>query len=128
MNDWKLAELLPYMTKIPGGIGQPVMAFLVNEAKWNSISEQDRKSIMEVSGEKLAAAAGQNYASSEEAAYAKLQDAGVTIEEASAALVEELKQVLAPVEAEWVTKAKKSGLSDPADVLAEFRADMAAAE
>nr|WP_246206196.1 TRAP transporter substrate-binding protein [Propylenella binzhouense] len=128
INDWKLAELLPYMTKVPGGIGQPVMAFLVNEATWNSISEEDRKAIMEVSGEKLAAAAGKNYAESEEAAYAKLKQAGVTIQDASPSLVQELKQALAPVEAEWVAKAKANGLEDPAAVLAEFRADMAEAE
>ncbi len=128
VNDWNLAELLPYMTKVPGGIGQPVMAFLINEDKWNSISEEDRKAIMEVSGEKLAAAAGENYGSSEDAAYGKLEDAGVTIEDASPELVDELKATLAPVEQEWVDKAEENGLDNAAQILADFRTELDAAE
>jgi TRAP-type transport system periplasmic protein len=126
VRDWKLGELLPYMTKVEGGIGQPVMAFLVNEAKWGSISEADRAAIMEVSGEALAQKAGQNYADSDTAAMDELTSAGMTVAEASPALMEELRSALAPVEEDWITRAKEAGLSDPAGILKQFRDDLAA--
>jgi TRAP-type transport system periplasmic protein len=126
--DWNLEALLPYMTRIPGGIGQPTMAFLINQEKWDSISEEDRSAIMKISGEALAAVAGGNYAASETAARDKLLNAGVTIEPASDQLLDELREALAPVEAQWVEAARGAGLADPAAVLEQFRADLAAAE
>ncbi|TWG92810.1 TRAP-type C4-dicarboxylate transport system substrate-binding protein [Mesorhizobium sp. J18] len=122
--DWKLGKLLPYMTRIPGGIGQPVMAILVNEQKWESISEADRKAIMDLSGEKLAAKAGENYAASEKVAYGKLEAEGVKIEDAQAGLVGELKEKLASVDQKWFESAKKAGLENPEAVLNEFRAEL----
>lgn len=126
--DWNLEALLPYMTHIPGGIGQPTMAFLINKDKWDSISEEDRAAIMEISGEALAEVAGVNYAASETAAREKLLKAGVTIEPASEELLEELRAALGPVEAAWIEAAKEAGLEDPAGVLAQFREDLAAVE
>ena len=122
--DWNMAELLPSMTEIPGGIGQPVMAFLVNEGKWNSISEADRAAIMGVSGEALAAKAGTNYAASEAAATETLAASDMTIEEASPALMDQLREALAPVEADWIERARAAGLEDPEAVLRGFRDDL----
>ncbi|MDN5925629.1 MAG: TRAP transporter substrate-binding protein [Hyphomicrobiales bacterium] len=122
--DWKLGKLLPYMTKVPGGIGQPVMAFLINEAKWDSISEADRKAITAISGEALAAKAGENYAASENEAYGKLKADGVTIEDANPELTSQLEKTLAPIDEKWVETAKQDGLDNAETILGEFRAEL----
>jgi TRAP-type C4-dicarboxylate transport system substrate-binding protein len=122
VRDWKLGDLLPYMTEVDGGIGQPVMAFLINEAKWASISEVDRAAIMSVSGEVLAHKAGSNYSESDVGALVELQENGMTVAEASPALMEELRAALAPVEADWIARAGEAGLNNAGNVLKEFRA------
>ncbi len=122
--DWKLNKVMPYMTLVKGGIGQPVMAFLVNEKKWNSISAADRDAIMAISGEKLAALAGKSYAAHELAAQQKLSADGMTIKDASPKLMAQLQEALKPLGQAWVDSAKKAGMTNPEAALAEFRADV----
>tara|TARA_R110000850_G_scaffold176655_9_gene302592 strand:+ start:929 stop:1390 length:462 start_codon:yes stop_codon:yes gene_type:complete len=50
---FRLAEVLPYTLEVPGGFYRGSFAFVMNEEKWSSISEEDRNAIMSVSGEKL---------------------------------------------------------------------------
>lgn len=121
VRDWKLGELLPYMTEVDGGIGQPVMAFLINEGKWSSISGEDRAAIMSVSGEVLAQKAGQNYGDSDAGALVELKENGMTVAKASPDLMEELRAALTPVEADWIARAEEAGLTDAAAVLKSFR-------
>ena len=122
--DWKLNKVMPYLTVVKGGIGQPVMAFLVNEKKWNSISAADRDAIMAISGEKLAALAGKSYAQHELDAQQKLSADGMTIKDASPKLMAELQQALKPMGQAWIDSAKKAGMANPEAALAEFRADI----
>jgi TRAP-type transport system periplasmic protein len=122
--DWKLNKVMPYLTVVKGGIGQPVMAFLVNEKKWNSISAADRDAIMAISGEKLAALAGKSYAQHELDAQQKLSADGMTIKDASPKLMAELQQALKPLGQAWIDSAKKAGMANPEAALAEFRADI----
>lgn len=126
--DWNLASLLPYITLVPGGIGQPTMAFLLNQDTWNRISEEDRAAINAISGEQLAALAAGNYARAEERARGRLEADGVTFEPASEAFMDELRAALAPVEQRWVEAARNAGLEDPVAVLEAFRADLREAE
>jgi TRAP-type C4-dicarboxylate transport system substrate-binding protein len=122
--DWKLNKVMPYLTVVKGGIGQPVMAFLVNEKKWNSISAADREAIMAISGEKLAALAGKSYAEHELAAQQKLSADGMTIKDASPKLMGQLQEALKPLGQAWVDSARKAGMANPEAALAEFRADI----
>jgi TRAP-type C4-dicarboxylate transport system substrate-binding protein len=122
--DWKLNKVMPYMTLVNGGIGQPVMSFLVNEKKWNSISAADRAAIMSISGEKLAKLAGKSYAEHELAAQQKLSADGMTIKEASPKLMAQLEVALKPMAQAWVDVAKKEGMANAEAALADFRADV----
>ena len=124
--DWKVQDIFKYVTVVDGGLGQSVLAVLVNEAKWNSISEEDRAAIMEISGEKLSRAVGDVYAKGEENAQKTLKEDGVTIEPASDELMAQIKSTLAPIDRAWIEKAEKAGLSDPAAVLQAFREQLAA--
>jgi len=124
VKDWNLGKALPHITLVPGGMGQPVMAFLVNEAKWNTISAADRKAIMDVSGEKLAGIAGKKYGDAELRARASLSVAGVNINDGGPALAAELQKRLMKIEQEWAVKAKEAGMADPLKALAELRASV----
>ncbi|MDN5925639.1 MAG: TRAP transporter substrate-binding protein [Hyphomicrobiales bacterium] len=122
--DWKVDKILKYVTKVPGGMGQSVLAILVNQAKWDSIDEKDRQAIMAISGEKLSRQVGEEYAKGEIAARETLLAEGVKIEDASPQLRQQIKDALAPVDQAWIEKAKSKGLDDAAAVLDDFRAQL----
>lgn len=125
-RSFKLAQLLPRMTQIPGGLSCSVVALIINDAKWNSLSAADREAIMKVSGATLARLAGKAYDQSSREATEEMQKAGATIESLSPAVTAELKQRIAPVEQAWIERARKKGLADPAATLAALRAEVAA--
>lgn len=127
--DFKVDGILKYMTLVPGGLGQSVMALLVNEEKWNAIDEKDRTAIMAISGEAMAKAAGDLFGGEEAKAIARTKaERPNEIAEAGPELVEALTTALKPVDEAWYAKAKAKGLANPEEVLAQFRADLAAGE
>jgi TRAP-type C4-dicarboxylate transport system substrate-binding protein len=125
---WKLQEFYRHFTVIPGGLGQSVMALLVNEDKWASISEQDRAAIMAISGEKLAADMGVVLYQAELSAAELLRNEGVTISDLPETVFPAIEVAFEPVDAAWVAKAQEAGLSDAREVLDNFRAEVKALE
>ncbi len=127
--DFKTADILNNFTLVPGGLGQSVMALLVNENKWNSIDEKDRQAIMDLAGAKMAKAAGELFGAKEAEAIAKKRDEDPDrIMEMSPQLTAELTERLKPVDQEWIDKAKAAGMEDPQAVLDQFRAELNKAE
>ncbi|MEQ6247562.1 TRAP transporter substrate-binding protein [Sulfitobacter sp. HNIBRBA3233] len=126
MISWKTKDIFQNVTLMPGGMGQSVIAVLMNQAKFDSLSEEDRTAIMEVSGEKLARAFGAAWQNDEDVAFADLGNLNVV--EAPEEFFNAFSEAIAPVEAEWVEKAKAAGLEDPAATLENFRALLKAAQ
>ncbi|WP_205520687.1 TRAP transporter substrate-binding protein [Propylenella binzhouense] len=122
--DWKVQDIFKYVTVVDGGLGQSVLALLVNERKWNAISEEDRAAIMEISGEKLSLAAGKVYAKGEETSRKALEEGGVTIKDASAELMTQIEKALEPIDQAWIKKAEEEGLANAGEVLKAFRAEL----
>ena len=119
MISWKTKDIFQNVTIVPGGMGQSVIAVLMNQEKFDSLSDADREAIMSVSGEKLAQAFGAAWQNDEDVA---LKDLGnLTLTEAPEAFIAEFSQAIAPVEAAWVEKAKEAGLADPAATLEKLR-------
>jgi len=114
-------DLLHYGTLIQGGIFHAVLAVVVNGDKWKSIPEADRKLVMSVSADKLARNIGVAYAAADKAGDEAMAQAKYVVEPASPALMTALKAKLAPMENEWIERAKKKGIADPAAALADFR-------
>ncbi|KQX95772.1 TRAP transporter substrate-binding protein [Variovorax sp. Root473] len=123
---FKLNELVPYATIVPGAIYNTVLVLGINEDKWKSLRAEDREAIMRISGDAFATKIGAAYAKGDRAAFDGLRKAGKSVETAPPALVAEMKKVLAPVEKDWVEKAKKKGVADPQKLLDQLRADVAA--
>ncbi len=120
--DFKVDGPLNYFTIVPGGLGQSVMTLLVNQEKWDQISEEDRAAIMEISGAKIASGAGDLFQGKEEGAIEKARtERPDEVADASPELVEALGVKFQPIFDDWVAKAKAAGLEDPQAVLDDFR-------
>ena len=119
MISWKTKDIFENVTIVPGGMGQSVIAVLMNEDKFNGLSEADQEAIMSVSGEKLAQAFGAAWQNDEDVALADLGNLNVV--DAPEQFVADFTDAIAPVEAAWVEKAKAAGLDDPAATLAKLR-------
>lgn len=123
---FKLNDLVPYATIVPGAIYNTVLVLGINESKWNSLRAEDREAIMRISGDVFASRIGAAYAKGDRAAFDGLRKAGKSVETASPALVADMKKVLVPVEQDWIAKARKKGVAEPQKLLDQLRADVAA--
>ncbi|MCV0394912.1 MAG: TRAP transporter substrate-binding protein [Rhizobiaceae bacterium] len=129
VKNMNMIDLMRHGTLIPGGLFSAALGVIVNSDTWNRISEEDRKAIDAISHEKLAMAMGTSFYNADADAEASMRAApDLELRMASDEFVAELKDAVAPLEAAWVEKAKSKGLEDPAAVLAEFRAEVQAAE
>jgi TRAP-type C4-dicarboxylate transport system substrate-binding protein len=127
MIDWKTADVFKNITPMPGGMGQSVIAVLMNQAKWDAISEADQKAITEVSGPELAALIGNTWQNDENVGGKMLEEiGGFTYNEISDEFFQNFKDAISPIEQQWIEKAKAAGLEDPAGVLAEYRKTLSA--
>lgn len=120
-----LVGLLHHGTLVPGGLFNAVLAIVINTDKWKSISAADQKAIMGVSADSAAKKFGIAYEAADQAGIDAMKEAKYINEYASPALLADLKKSLKPIEDEWIAKAKKKGIADPAAILAEFRAEAA---
>jgi len=118
--------LLKHVTLIPGGLANSVNMVAINEGVWKKISAADQKAIMAVSGEKLAHSVGAGYVKADEEALDLMRKAGYQVNKVDAAFVAKLTALLKPVEGAWIKRATEKGVPNPADLLAKFRAEIAA--
>jgi TRAP-type C4-dicarboxylate transport system substrate-binding protein len=125
---FKLTELVPYATIVPGAIYNTVLVLGINEDKWKSLSAADREAITRISGEPFAKSIGRAYANGDKAAFEIIRKNGKAAETFPAAATAEMKKVLLPIEQEWIEKAKKKGMADPQKMLDLLRSDIAAAK
>ena len=125
---FKLMDSVPYGTLIPGALYNTILTLGINEDKWKSISQADRDAITRISGETYARNVGATYVKGDLAALETMRKAGKQIDTASPAMVAEMKQILKPVEAAWIEKAKKKGVAQPEKLLEMLRAEIAAAK
>jgi TRAP-type transport system periplasmic protein len=127
--DFNLDDVLNYMTLVPGGLGQSVMMLLVNEAKWNRISEEDQAAIMDISGLDFARQAGELFGGLERAAIERAQtERPSEVKVAGPELVEAIEQAIQPVYEAWHAKAEAKGLENADAVLLSFRTTLSGRE
>lgn len=125
---FKLTDLVPYSTIVPGAIYNTVLVLGINEDKWKSLKQEDRDAISKISGDAFAANIGKAYAKGDQAAFDTLRKAGKSVETMPAPVVVEMKKLLTPIEKDWAEKVKKKGVVDPQKLIDQLRADIAAAK
>lgn len=117
-------DFLDYKTAFPDGLGGYSLSLVINRAKWEQISPEDREAISAISGEVLARKLGASFQQSVETSQAAMADAGVTVTEADEAFVAAVKEAMAPIEADWIAKANEAGV-DGAAALEMLRSEAA---
>ncbi|WP_339949753.1 TRAP transporter substrate-binding protein [uncultured Albimonas sp.] len=127
MKSFRLMEVMPYMTKVEGGLFQPALGLVMNRDAWEALSPEDQRIVLAAAGEKMAATIGSGYAANDVLAEAEmnaLETGGVI--EADPELMAALRERLAFVEKAWVEKAESLGVENAAELPGRLRDETAA--
>jgi TRAP-type transport system periplasmic protein len=127
IKSFNLEKLVPYTTRVPGGLYNVSFFFVMNEAKFDGLPEKDREAILRLSGENFAVRSGKAWDWADEQGLAAAKEAGNTITTATPRLLEEIRAATVAIEEEWIAAAKAKGI-DGALVLDELRAEVAKLE
>ena len=112
----------------PGGLYNTSFVAIMNQARYDKLSADEKKAVDGISGEPYARMFGRNWDKVDRRGIALMQANGVHVVKADAAFVADVKRKTSGLEAKWIAEAKTKGLKDPATVLAEFRAEIAKQE
>jgi len=118
---WRITEFIRHGTQLAANGYLPGSFFVVvNQDRWNTIGEADRKAIMAVSGETFARKAGRGFDEEARDALKTISEAGVKLIEPERGLLAALAQASAFIEEEWRSAARAARI-DPDAALALFR-------
>lgn len=126
-ESFKIDKIIKYATTFPGGLYNTSFVFMMNQAKYDKLSADDKKAVDAASGETAARIMGRNWDKVDRRAFALMQANNVQVTKADAKFVSDVKAKTSTLEAKWVKDAETKGLKDAAKVLAEFRSEIAKA-
>jgi TRAP-type C4-dicarboxylate transport system substrate-binding protein len=107
-DSFKIDKIIKHATQFPGGLYNTSFVFMMNPAKYNSLSA-DYKKVDRVDDQALS----------------NMQKNGVKVIKADNSFVSGVTVRINKLERDWAQAAKAKGLKDPAGTLAEFRAEIA---
>lgn len=110
------------VTEVPGGIFSPTFTYFIASETWEQISAEDQEAIRSISGEVMARRAAHMDVLNLEARDRYIAS-GRPVIMASEAFQDEMQQVWAPIEAEWVASAAARGVDGEA-ALEFYRAEL----
>lgn len=117
---FKVQSFIPNAVLVPGGVFSGAFYIIINQRKWSSLGDQDRKAIEGISGAALALKAAGVIDGLETKAQAKLAGEKIDLWRPDAAFMKNAKAAFLVVEQGWI-KAATAPNFDAAKVLAEFR-------
>ncbi|MEZ5535379.1 MAG: TRAP transporter substrate-binding protein [Thiolinea sp.] len=121
--NFRLQDVLKHHTIVDKGLYDATFFLIMNEKKWNKLSEEDQKAIDSISGAAFAERWGNAFDQQNADAEKALREAGHTFTDASPALIEKVTEIREKMIADWETAAKENGIADPKALLADFEAD-----
>lgn len=124
---FKIERALKYQTHVPKGLYNTSFYVIMNQAKWDSLSKEDRAAIDAVSGEAFARMAGKAWDAADAKGHDAIKAAGIEISEFSAEALAELKGKVAFAEKQFLEKAASRKV-DGAAALAMLKAEVAKLE
>ncbi|MBA3773158.1 MAG: TRAP transporter substrate-binding protein [Ramlibacter sp.] len=127
-ESFKIDKLIKHATFFPGGLYNTSFVFMMNQAKYDKLSADEKKAVDAISGDTAARIFGRNWDKVDRRAIALMQANGVQMVKADGKFIADVKAKTAPLEQKWVQDAEAKGLKDSAKVLAEFRSEIAKAE
>jgi TRAP-type transport system periplasmic protein len=125
VNSFKLS-MIKHATTFPGGLYNTSFVFMMNPAKYNALSAQDKAVIDKLSGERAARMFGEGWDKVDAVSREGAQTAqGVVRIKADKTFVKAVADKQDYLETKWAASASVKGLKDPKAVLAEFRSEIA---
>jgi TRAP-type C4-dicarboxylate transport system substrate-binding protein len=118
MTAFNLIDDIKYSMAVPGGIYNTTWFFVINEDKWNSLSEEDRAAIDAISGAAFAERVGKAWNDADTAAKAEIGDK-IDFYQASPEIVAAMQTAASGLEQKW-SDSLGTGFDGMA-ALAEFR-------
>ena len=125
---FRLQDVLKHHTIVDKGLYDASFFLIMNEKKWNKLSEADQKAIDAISGATAAAHWGETFNKYNASAEKTLREAGHSFNEPSAAMLEKITEIREKMLADWEVAAKEKGIVDPKAMLADYEADYKALE
>jgi TRAP-type C4-dicarboxylate transport system substrate-binding protein len=126
-ESFRIEKIIRHATTFPGGLYNTSFVLLMNPAKYDKLSADEKKAVDDASGEVAARIIGRNWDKVDRRAYALMQANNVQVVKADAKFVADIKAKTSALEAKWAKDAEAKGLKDAAKVLAEFRSEIAKA-
>jgi TRAP-type C4-dicarboxylate transport system substrate-binding protein len=124
VEGFKIDKVIKYATTFPGGLYNTAFVFMMNQAKYDSLSPDVKKAVDELSGEFAARMLGKGWDKVDRRGMAFMQAAGVQFTKADGTFVKAVKDKTDPLEETWAKAAAAKGMKDPKKQLAEFRAEI----
>lgn len=118
-----LGKLLKFNTRVPGGLFNSTFFVVINEGKWNGLSPQDRAAIEHLSGETFARLGGKAWDDTDREVAATLAESQVVMPDAK--FMDDLRDRLKGLEAQWIADARAKRAVDGAAAIAFMRAEIA---
>jgi TRAP-type transport system periplasmic protein len=118
-------SMIKHATTFPGGLYNTSFVFMMNPAKYNALSAQDKAVVDKISGETAARIFGEGWDRVDAASREVQKAQGVQRVTADKAFVKAVADKQDYLETKWAASAMVKGLKDPKKVLAEFRAEIA---
>lgn len=123
IDAFKLAKVISYGTRIPGGFMKGPILLAMNPAKFNSLSKKNQDALMRVSGEKLSRLGGAVWEGKDDVSVQNLRKAGVTVDEAAPALRNQIDGAIDSAIEKWLADVKEKRNFDARSLLAAFRTE-----
>ncbi|MEN9886272.1 MAG: hypothetical protein RL758_850 [Pseudomonadota bacterium] len=124
---FRIDKIIKHTTSFDGGLYNISFVMMMNKAKYDKLSAEEKKAVDAISGENVARMFGRGWDKVDRLAYATMQANGITVTKADAKFIADVKARTAPLEQKWAKDAEAKGLKNAAKVLAEFRAEIAKA-
>jgi TRAP-type C4-dicarboxylate transport system substrate-binding protein len=97
----------------------------MNKAKFASLPPAHKAALAQVTGEPMAVHMGKTWDDADRVSAAELAKSNNAVTAFPAPLAGDLQKRLGDIELDWIKRAKEAGLTDPAAVLRELRAEIA---
>ena len=125
IESFKIDKIIKYATTFPGGLYNTSFALIMNQAKYDKLSPDEKKAVDAASGEVAARIIGRHWDKADRRAHALMQANNVQVTKADAKFIADVKARITPLEKEWAKEAEAKGLKNADKVLADFRAEIA---
>ena len=125
IKSFKLLDLVPHTTRIPGGLYNVSFFLVMNKDKFNSLSKEDQAAIESVSGEAFAKLAGKAWDKVDREGIAAMKANGNTVITADDAFIADIKERTSHIEAAWTKEIKEKYGIDGVAVMKAIREEVA---